>query len=240
MAADARLVVREELPIHPSNRLSLEDKRHVIHIAVDDHALDGDYASRDQAEGLVLFAHGTGNSRRCPRNQRVTKRLGGDGFSTLLIDLLTPDEKVVDAETQRLRFDVERLGERIVRAVDWLNAQPENQPLNLGCIGSSMGAAAALIAAEARPETVRAVVALEGRVDMAASILDRIRIPVLSIVAEHDYEVLALNRRALARIGAETRLEIVAGRRYLFDESNTSKAIGDLVQAWFLRHLAVD
>lgn len=204
----------------------------------EENALEGDYHPLKKAGGVILFAHGTGNSRRCPRNQHLTARLCGDGFSTLLIDLLTPEEKVVDAETRRPRFDITRLGERIARIVDWLTNQPENQALKLGCLGSSTAAAAALIAAEARPDRVQAVVSLSGRVDMAASILDRIRAPTLCIAGEYDYELLALNRRTLDKIQVENRLGIIRGAKYLVDKPDTLDAIADLTRAWFVQHLS--
>jgi putative phosphoribosyl transferase len=55
-------------------------------------ALEGDLGMPEGAKGLVLFAHGSGSSRKSPRNRFVAGALRNAGFATLLIDLLTPDE----------------------------------------------------------------------------------------------------------------------------------------------------
>ena len=225
--------------IHPHTSPAKEGER-LIRIPINDHTLEGDYRSLERAGGVILFAHGTGNNRRCPRNQRVNGKLHGCGFTTLLIDLLTSDEKIIDIETRRPRFDVERLGERMVRIVDWLGEQPENRGLKFGCLASSTAAAAALIAAEARPAEIRSVVSLEGRIDIVTSILDRVRAPILCIVGERDLDLLELNRRALTITQGENRLEIIPGTRHIFEDPERADAINDLAQSWFLRHLASD
>ncbi|MGE3784574.1 MAG: alpha/beta hydrolase, partial [Alphaproteobacteria bacterium] len=45
------------------------------------------------AEGLVIFAHGSGSGRSSPRNNRVAAALRAAGLATLLLDLLSPDEE---------------------------------------------------------------------------------------------------------------------------------------------------
>ena len=58
--------------------------------------LDGDLAVPPSATGLVVFAHGSGSSRRSSRNRQVAEILHQRHLATLLFDLLTPDEVVVD------------------------------------------------------------------------------------------------------------------------------------------------
>ena len=48
-----------------------------------------------RAPGVVLFAHGSGSSRRSPRNQ-MSPVLRDAGIGTLLFDLLTQDEEQED------------------------------------------------------------------------------------------------------------------------------------------------
>ena len=59
--------------------------------------------------GLVLFAHGSGSSRRSRRNQAVAAALRRRGLATLLLDLLTAEEEAVDRRTREHRFDVDLL-----------------------------------------------------------------------------------------------------------------------------------
>lgn len=62
-------------------------------IVVDAGTLDADLVLPREPRGIVLFAHGSGSSRRSPRNLYVASRLHVRGFATLLFDLLTPHEQ---------------------------------------------------------------------------------------------------------------------------------------------------
>src|ERR1700737_5109498 len=74
--------------------------------------LVGDLTIPQGAKAIVLFAHGSGSSRRSPRNQFVARQLSLAGLATLLFDLLTPAEEERDRRTGELRFDVLLLAPR--------------------------------------------------------------------------------------------------------------------------------
>ena len=78
----------------------------MLEIRAGDVTLTGDLEVPENARGLVLFAHGSGSSRRSPRNQTVAETLRESNLATLLFDLLTPNEEVEDAYTAHLRFDI--------------------------------------------------------------------------------------------------------------------------------------
>lgn len=200
-------------------------------------SLAGSLTVPEAARGVVLFAHGSGSSRHSPRNQRVAAFLNDDGFATLLMDLLTAEEERVDLVTAELRFDIPLLGERLVVATDWLSSQEHTAALPLGSFGASTGAAAALIAAAERPDATRAVVSRGGRPDLAAGALERVQAPTLLIVGELDVPVIAMNREAMARMRAETNLEIVSGATHLFEEPGALEEVSRLAAAWFDRSL---
>lgn len=168
--------------------------------------------------GLVLFAHGSGSSRFSPRNRFVAEVLNEVGLATLLFDLLTETENLIDQQTAQYRFDIELLAERLTAAVDWANRQGELQALPIGLFGASTGAAAALIAAARRPEVVKAVVARGGRPDLAEGMLAQVKAPTLLIVGGEDPVVLELNRQAARLLKAKCHLEIVEGASHLFEE----------------------
>src|SRR5436305_8673482 len=105
--------------------------------------LEGDLTLPEGARGLVLFAHGSGSSRHSPRNRLVARALQQAGLATLLTDLLTAEEEVVDDRTGALRFDIALLAERVTAAVESLASEPETRELSIGCFGASTGAAAA-------------------------------------------------------------------------------------------------
>jgi putative phosphoribosyl transferase len=197
--------------------------------------LEGDLQVPDQATGLVLFAHGSGSSRHSPRNRFVAHELQTAGLATLLLDLLTPEEEAVDQHTGHLRFDIELLVGRLVAATQWAAVDPATQSLTIGYFGASTGAAAALVAAALEPEKVHAVVSRGGRPDLAGGALPLVLAPTLLIVGGRDLTVLELNRAAMARMRAETRLEIVPGATHLFEEPGALEVVARLARDWFIR-----
>jgi dienelactone hydrolase len=200
--------------------------------------LDGDLRIPPGAGGLVIFAHGSGSSRFSRRNRAVAETLHDGGFATLLLDLLTPEEDAVDLRTREFRFDVERLGQRVVAAIDWAAGEPDVAHLPIACFGASTGAAAAVIAGAERPGRVEAVISRGGRPDLAGDALPRLHAPTLLIVGGADDVVIALNRAAVERLRAHVELEIVPGATHLFEEPGTLAQVARLALAWCRRYLA--
>ncbi|HEY3531487.1 MAG TPA: alpha/beta hydrolase, partial [Casimicrobiaceae bacterium] len=100
---------------------------------------------------------------------------------------------------------------------------------------------AALVAAAQRPDRVRAVVSRGGRPDLAGvDVLARVRAPTLLIVGGRDDVVLDLNRRALALMNGEKRLEIVPGATHLFEEPGTLERVASLAGGWLVEFLVVE
>ena len=199
-------------------------------------SLEGELAVPQGAQGIVLFAHGSGSSRHSPRNRFVAAALREGNLGTLLFDLLTADEEVIDLQTTHLRFDVALLAERLVHAIDWMSRQKPELPI--GLFGASTGAGAALLAAAQRPERVAAVVSRGGRPDLAGSALRQVLAPTLLIVGGRDKQVIELNRLALAQLRGKTRMEIVPRATHLFEEPGALEEVGRLAREWFGAHLA--
>jgi putative phosphoribosyl transferase len=209
----------------------------LVHVPSGDATLEGELVVPEQASGVVLFAHGSGSSRHSSRNKFVAGALQAVGLATLLIDLLTRDEEAIDQQTGHLRFDIPLLADRLLAATRWLGEEPSTGALEVGYFGASTGAGAALVAAAAEPERIGAVVSRGGRPDLAGKALSLVRAPTLLIVGGRDLEVLELNRAAMARIPAQTRLEIVPGASHLFEEPGALEVVARLAQDWFLRYL---
>lgn len=204
-----------------------------VAIDVDGGSLPGDLTLVTAAKGLVTFAHGSGSSRRSSRNRFVASELQRAGFATLLFDLLTEDEERVDEVTGSLRFDIDHLARRLIAAIDWIGRRPELRALPLGLFGASTGAAAAVVAAAARPERVAAVVSRGGRPDLAADRLEAVEAPTLLVVGGADPQVLELNRAALMRLRSEKQLVVVPGASHLFEEPRTLEEVARLAREWF-------
>jgi putative phosphoribosyl transferase len=208
-----------------------------VKIAAAGVALEADLAVPDRAAGVVLFAHGSGSSRHSSRNRSVAGELQRAGLATVLADLLTPEEEQADARGGQFRFDIGKLSVRVIALTDWLLGHEATAGLGIGLFGASTGAAAALVAAAARPFTVEAVVSRGGRPDLAGEFLRLVFQPTLLIVGGRDLAVIELNRDAARLSPGETRLEIVPGATHLFEERGALERVAHLAQDWFLRHL---
>lgn len=209
-----------------------------LQIPAGDVLLHADLRMPSAAQGLVLFAHGSGSSRHSSRNRYVAQVLNEAGLATLLADLLTEEEEVIDEQTRHLRFDIGLLADRVVGMTDWVAASPLTRGLPLGYFGASTGAGAALVAAAHRPDDVRAVVSRGGRPDLAGTALPRVKAATLLIVGGADEEVIELNERALALLACERRLVTVPGATHLFPEPGTLEQVAMLARNFFLAHLS--
>ncbi len=209
--------------------------RKEVNIPADGALLAGTLSVPASAAGLVLFAHGSGSSRFSPRNQQVAAALEQARLGTLLFDLLTAQEAAIDEVTRQFRFDIPRLGRRLVATTDW--ARERRAELPIGYFGASTGAAAALIAAAARPNDVRVVVSRGGRPDLAGEALDAVRAATLLIVGSEDRQVITLNTTALDRMRCTRRLMLVPGATHLFEEPGALDEVTRLATEWFKRYL---
>lgn len=209
-----------------------------VTIPVGEARISGTLRVPEQADGIVLFAHGSGSSRFSPRNRRVAEVLEHAGLATMLIDLLSVQEEKEDSRTGSLRFDIELLAERLLVAGSWLNLSERTISLPVGFFGASTGAGAALVAASRRPELVKAVVSRGGRVDLASKALRHVSAPTLLIVGERDNVVLDLNLRAVEALACECKLEVVPGATHLFEEPGALEQVAALARDWFSLHLA--
>lgn len=209
----------------------------LVHIDTGEVILEGALAVPPGAKGVVLFAHGSGSSRKSSRNQLVSNALREGGLGTLLFDLLTTDEEKIDLRTRSLRFDIELLAARVIGATDWFLKQPGSRAFNIGYFGSSTGAAAALIASTLRPDVVQAVVSRGGRPDLADPILPHVRAATLLIVGGYDYPVIEMNEEALAQLGSVKKLELIPDATHLFQEPGALEQVADLARDWFQQYL---
>lgn len=191
--------------------------------------LPGELLLPDEARGLVVFVHGSGSSRKSPRNRAVAGTLVRAGCATLLFDLLT-EREAADRENV---FDIPLLATRVEAALAWAGGDPRTRELPIGLFGASTGAAAALLAA-ARPRSpVVAVVSRGGRPDLAGSALPRVEADTLLLVGGLDGEVLELNRWALRRLTCNAHLTVVPGATHLFEEPGTLERVADDAARWF-------
>ena len=170
----------------------------------------------------MLFVHGSGSSRRSPRNRLVAQKLNDAGLATLLFDLLTRSEEAVDLRTAQHRFDISLLAERLVHATKWARENKITRNLRIGYFGASTGGAAALVAAA----------------DLAGGAVPRVRAPTLLVVGGEDDVVIDLNEQARLQMRGEVQLEIIPGATHLFEEPGALERVAHLAADWFVVKLA--
>jgi pimeloyl-ACP methyl ester carboxylesterase len=201
--------------------------------------IHGDLVVPDDSCGLVVLAHGSGSSRRSPRNGSVARALQHRGFATLLFDLLTSAEGGVEQQTGQLRFDIGLLAERLERAVGFVEDDQTTARLPVGLFGASTGAPAALCVAARRPERIAAVVSRGGRPDLAGDALSAVQAPTLLIVGGQDKVVIDLNHHAAGQLRCAHDVAVVPGATHLFEEPGALDEVARLAGDWFTTHLPV-
>ncbi|MGW4964073.1 phosphoribosyltransferase family protein [Nonomuraea sp. NPDC004186] len=196
--------------------------------------LPGQLVIPEEAEGIVIFVHGSGSSRHSPRNRYVASVLNRAGLGTLLFDLLTVEEEYDRGNV----FDIELLAGRLMQVTNWLSDQPRAAVLPVGYFGASTGAAAALWAAAEPGNQVAAVVSRGGRPDLAGPRLSAVRAATLLIVGDRDELVLGLNRAAQVRLQCENDLQVITDATHLFEGPGTLETVGGLACDWFTDHFS--
>jgi putative phosphoribosyl transferase len=197
--------------------------------------LEGVIDLPEDPRGIVLFAHGSGSSRRSPRNQFVAHSLLEAGLGTFLVDLLTAEED----RNYSKRFEIRFLTERLGRITEWLREKIAGMDLRIGYFGASTGAAAALWAAVNEGGSVAAIVSRGGRPDLAEEILPEVEAPTLLIVGGNDEPVTGLNISAYQRLRARKELVVIPGATHLFEEPGALEEVARLAGDWFLRFLPI-
>jgi pimeloyl-ACP methyl ester carboxylesterase len=209
---------------------------HAITLPSQSIHLDGLLYIPSNAQGLVLFVHGSGSSRFSVRNQYVAKILNQAKIATLLFDLFTPQEDELDSQTASLRFDIEFLASRLIDATQW--CLKEIKPaLPIGYFGASTGGGAALVAAAELSDTIKAVVSRGGRPDLAMNALAKLTSPSLLIVGGEDGVVIQMNQEAFDNMHCTKALKIVPKATHLFEEPGTLDEVASLATDWFRTYL---
>jgi putative phosphoribosyl transferase len=213
------------------------DTEYPVVIPCEDVRLNGLLYIPTAVTGVVIFVHGSGSGRFSPRNQYIAKELQRASFATLLFDLLTEKEDVIDTKTMEYRFDIELLAKRLIGTTQWLLENPVLHKLPLAYFGASTGGGAALLAAAKEKHHIKAIVSRGGRPDLAGDALKAVEAATLLIVGGDDEVVIELNEKAYERLHCVKQLEIVAGATHLFEETGKLEEVAHLAVAWFKRFL---
>lgn len=189
-----------------------------------------------EAEGLVIFAHGSGSSRHSDRNDLIARELNRRKLATLLFDLLTPGDAETNEDGAPI-LNLQVLSERLACTAKWAANRPEGDGLPIGLFGAGTGAAAALEVASVLP-WIRAVVTRGGRTDLAGDSVDSVRAPSLLIAGSEDHAIVGWNYATYERLSCLKCLMLVGGATHLFNEPGALDQVADLAADWFQKHLS--
>lgn len=206
-----------------------------VDILIERIKLLGDLTTFPSMKAIIIFAHGSGSSRKSSRNQHVAMVLNEKGFGTLLFDLLSERE----AQNRENVFDIELLSTRLALVTLWLREEVGIKTVPFGFFGASTGAGAAIQAAVklTGKESIFAIVSRGGRPDLAENALKLLKVPTLLLVGGQDYGVIELNRKA-QRALSNCKLSIIPGATHLFDEPNTLEDVSKQAAQWFVNQLS--
>lgn len=209
-----------------------------VNIDAVDALIEGDWAVPLHARGVILIISGAGCSRLARRNRQLGHRLYDEGFATLLVDLLSPEEEREDSLTGSLRLDIGFLADRIGSATRWVKSSSDAAHLPVGYLASGAASASALVAASRRPEDVEAIVSRGGRPDLAGVWLHKVVTPTLLLTGALDIPGIELNRWTLRRLNCEKRLITIPGATSLLDEPPAIEATCRHAADWFKHTMA--
>lgn len=221
----------------------MQDNERGVLIASGGRLLEGDLAVPEGAVGIVVLAPGSGSGRNNPWVRQLARAMNAAGLGTLRLDLLTAEEEMSERWSLHPRDNIEHVALRLDAARGWLRREDATQGLEIGFLGASTGAAAALWVAERNPGRIAAIVCQSGRLDLVADVVPRVSTPTLFIVGSHDAPTVELNQRALEMLATDWKeLRVVSGASHRFEEPGALDTVARLAAQWFIAgfHAALD
>jgi len=195
-------------------------------------ALPALIALPSEAKGLVILAHGPGESRFSPASSLLADGLHAQGMATVLLDLLHPGE-----EQDMPVPDLALLAARLFSAVEWISGTAGIDHLPIGYCGAGHGAQAAILAASGPDRRIHAIIILGGHFGMAGPLaLARIRAPVQVIAGSRDLSGAAAGRAASAHLTCTHEVVTITGAGQELEEPGTLRQVIDHMNRWFSAH----
>lgn len=188
------------------------------------------------ARGLIVILQTATNPLIRQRENLIAGVLQRAGYATFALDLLT------DAEEQRdpdARYNIARLTERTLAAIEWLRFQPGTMMLPVGVLASGTAGTAGIRAATREPDHIGALCLFGGRPDLAgAAPLKALRVPTCFIVGKEDPRAPIL-REAFNLIPAISAWHATDGAEPEHLSAVYLAANAKLATEWLLTHLPV-
>jgi len=164
------------------------------------------------------------------RDSHWLERVCAQGFAVLASGLLSAEEEASVDVGPSLRFDIEQLAARTIKAVDWILAQRLDAPIAVVAKGTA--AAAALLASSKR--RVDAIVSIAGRPDLAAAALWRVQTPTLFVAGADNFPSQSFSELAAARMTCWTEVQLIPGDGSLLRPSEAEDVAAAVLRCFSL------
>lgn len=144
---------------------------------------------------------------------------------------------VLSCDIEAVQGNVNTRANVIRGIIQWTSTVAEIASLPSGLIASGASAAAGIEAAASVPELIRAVISIDGELDLEAGFLERLQAPILFVVDSDEQDRVRDSRAAMEKIVGEKSLVTVSGRGRRFEgEAALAEALA-AVHAFLARHL---
>ncbi len=205
--------------------------------------LEGNLVIPDNSIGFVIFAHGSGSSKKSTRNQLVSQKFNENSIGTLLFDLLTKEEQESDTRLENIvsqvpggtfnKFNILLLTQRLSIVTRWVMDFLKDCNLELAFFASSTGAAAALTCAT--KFNIRSIVIRSGRSDLITNDqLSQIVTSCLFIVGGKEKTLIKINKKTIKdlRNAVKKQLITVPKASHMFEEEGAMERVANVSTEW--------
>ncbi len=230
----------ERILIKEVVKIPLNESAHQIFV-------EGNLVIPDNSIGLVIFAHGSGSSKKSARNQLVSQKFNENKIGTLLFDLLTKEEQESDKRLENIisqvpggtfnKFNISLLTKRLSIATRWVIDFLKDSNLKLAFFASSTGAAAALTCAT--KFDINSIIVRSGRSDLInTDLLSQVVSSCLFIVGGKERTLIKINKKTIKQLrhSVKKELMIVPNTSHLFEEEGAMENVANLSILWLKKH----
>ena len=205
----------------------------LVRIPVNGLSLRADLTVPESADGLVIVAYCGAENRRKTSDNLVIGTLQRHLFATVVVDLLSSSESQDYADA----FDLGLISERLSIVTDWSvhSALLENLPIGFYVAGTASAAAMAITGGN--EEVVKAIVSLDGRVDLAEPFIGKLKVPTLLIVSLANHSLHSVNESVFLRMVCHKELAEMPPASNTFTKPDWSARAAVLSVRWYNRYL---
>lgn len=204
-----------------------------MQLPFNNYHVDGTLTLPISAQSLIIFSHGYGKSSLMNHEHKLAKRFQKEGFATLVFDMLDNHNEIPDNSR-----DLKIYSNGLLASTNWLHSHSEYSKMDLAYFGSGTGAAVALKTASMLNKSVKAMVSLSGRLDLAKPYLPKVKIPTLLIAGELDFQIVNINKYAIQHLNYPKQLAVIPGASRLFEESDKLNEAARISTSWYKKYIA--